>query len=252
MTEADQLVSTLKKQLKSQGMTYRDVARALRLSEPSVKRLFASGRFTVDRLVQICNLLGFTLAELSKEALAGQARLSTLTEEQERQVVSDSKLLMIAVCALNHWTMDEIVEIYEVSVPECIKYLLMLDKLRFIDLLPGNRIRLNVARDFDWLPSGPIRHYFRSKGINDFLESEFAQEDETMAFVHGMFTDQALAQIMDELRRLRQRFAALHEESLTAPLSKRRGLGLLLAMRRWEPADFGKLRRQAIQTHTSS
>lgn len=243
MSEADQLVSTLKKQLKSQGMTYRDVARALRLSEPSVKRLFASGRFTVERLVQISNLLGFTLAELSKEALAGQMRLSTLTEKQEREVVSDPRLLVIAVCALNHWTMDEIVEFYKVSVPECIKYLLQLDKLRIIDLLPGNRIRLNVARDFDWLPSGPIRQYFRSKGLNDFLKSDFSRTDETMTFVHGMFTDQALAQIADELRRLRQKFAELHEESLSAPLSKRHGVALLLAMRGWEPSDFARLRR---------
>jgi hypothetical protein len=64
-----------------------------------------------------------------------------------------------------------------------------------------------------------------------------------MTFVHGMFTDQALAQITDELRRLRKRFAELHEESLSAPLSKRRGAGLLLAMRGWEPSDFAKLRR---------
>lgn len=243
MSESEQLIATLKKQLKSQGMTYRDVARALRLSEPSVKRLFASGRFTVERLVQICNLLGFTLAELSREAIAAQARLSTLSEKQERELVSDPKLLLVAVCALNHWTLDEIVKYYRFSVPECIKYLLRLDKARIIDLLPGNRIRLNIARDFDWLPAGPIQKFFASKGLNDFLKHDFSGEDEAMAFVHGMFTDQALAQLHDELQKLRQKFAELHEASLAAPLSKRRGSGLLLAMRGWEPADFVKLRR---------
>ncbi len=246
MSETKQLITTLKQQLKSQGMTYRDVAHALKLSEPSVKRLFASGRFTVERLVQISNLLGYTLAELTKEAQAGQLRLSTLTEKQEREVVSDPKLLMVAVCALNHWTMEEIVEFYKLNVAECIKYLLRLDKLRIIDLLPGNRIRLNIARDFDWLPSGPIRQYFLGKGINDFLKSDFAQAEEVMTFVNGMFTDQALAQIQDELRQLRKKFAALHEESLSAPLSNRHGVGLLLAMRGWEPADFIKLRRKSL------
>jgi len=243
MTEAHQLIVTIKKQLKSQGMTYRDVARALKLSEPSVKRLFASGRFTVDRLVQLSNLLGYTLAELSKEAQAGQPRLRTLTEKQEREVVSDPRLLVVAVCALNQWTLDEIVATYKVSKAEGIKYLLHLDQLRIIDLLPGNRIRINVARDFDWLPSGPIRQYFLSKGLGDFLKSNFAAEDETMVFANGMYTDQALAQIQDELRRLRKKFAELHEESLAAPLSKRSGTGLLLAMRAWEPVEFSKLRR---------
>lgn len=243
MSETAQLVATIKKQLKSQSLTYRDVALALKISEPSIKRMFASGRLTVDRLVQISSFLGFTLAELTKEAQAAQPTLRTLTEKQEREVVSDPKLLMVAVCALNHWTMDEIVGLYRLSEAECIKYLLHLDTLRIIDLLPGNRIRLNVSRDFDWLPFGPIKQYFQTRGICDFLQSDFAHEDETMAFVHGMFTDQALAQILDELRRLRKKFAELHEESLSAPLSKRRGIGLLLAMRGWEPADFTKLRR---------
>ena len=243
MSEAIQLVATIKKLLKSQGLTYRDLAKALKISEPSIKRMFSSGRLTIDRLVQISNFLGFTLAELSREAQAAQPVLHTLTEKQEREVVSDPKLLMVAVCALNHWTMDEIVGLYRLGDAECIKYLLRLDTLRIIDLLPGNRIRLNVSRDFDWLPFGPIRQYFQNKGISEFLQSNFAQDEETMAFVHGMFTDQALAQILDELRRLRKKFAELHEESLSAPLSKRRGIGLLLAMRGWEPADFTALRR---------
>lgn len=242
MTETAQLISAIKKQLKSQRLTYRDVASALKLSEQSVKRLFASGRLTVDRMVQISNLLGFTLAELSKEAMDRQLRLRTLTEKQELELVSDPKLLLIAVCALNHWTMDEIVEFYRVSKAECIKYLLRLDKLGIISLMPGNRIRINVARDFDWLPFGPIRQYFQEHGQNDFLKSKFAQEDEAFAFVYGMFSDQARAQILGELRQLRQRFAELHEESLSAPLSKRSGIGLLLALRGWEPTDFTKLR----------
>jgi transcriptional regulator with XRE-family HTH domain len=243
MSESHQLIATLKQQLKRQGMTYRDVARALKLSEPSVKRLFASGRFTVERLVQISNLLGYTLAELSREAETERSRLHSLSEKQERELVSDPKLLVVAVCAINHWEMEEITRHYRLGTAECIKYLLRLDQLRIIDLLPGNRIRLNIARDFDWLPSGPIRNYFQTKGLHDFLKCEFTHEDETMDFVHGMFTDQALSKIQDDLLRLRKQFAALHEESLSTPLSKRRGFGLLLAMRGWEPAEFSKLRR---------
>ena len=64
-----------------------------------------------QRLVQVSNLLGFALAELSTEALAGQTRLSGLSTERR-------------------WTMDEMVALYNVSAADCIKYLLQLDKLR--------------------------------------------------------------------------------------------------------------------------
>jgi transcriptional regulator with XRE-family HTH domain len=64
MTEIAQLITTIKRELKAQGLTYQDVARGLSLSEASVKRLFSSERLTVERLAQISQFLGFTLAEL--------------------------------------------------------------------------------------------------------------------------------------------------------------------------------------------
>lgn len=52
---------------------------------------------------------------------------------------------------------------------ECIQRLVKLDRLRLIALLPGNRIRLNVARDFDWRPQGRFATIF-NRGLSDFLE----------------------------------------------------------------------------------
>ena len=243
MSEVTQLLTTIKRQLKLQGKTYRDVAGALGLSEASVKRLLTSDSFGVDRLVEISNLLGFTLVELAQEAALTGTRLHTLSEAQEKELVSDTKLLLVAVCALNHWTVADILAVYRLTEAECVQKLLHLDRLHLIALMPGNRIRLNVARDFDWLPDGPIRQYFRTQGLADFLDGRFDRADETLAFTHGMLTESALASMQVELRRLRARFAELHEESLASPLPKRRGSGLLLALREWEPAGFTALRR---------
>ena len=243
MNEIDQLVGTLKRHLKAQGMTYRDLAVALGLSEPSVKRMFAKSRFGLDRLVEIGHLLGYTLAELTQEAAIAESRLHTLTAAQEKELVSDTKLLLVAVAVLNQWEIGDILRKYALSEAECIQRLARLDRLRLIDLLPGNRIRINVARDFDWLPNGPIRTYFRDQGLGDFMKSEFAAEDEVMAFSHAMLTEAAIAKMQAEIRKLRQRFAELHAESLAAPLSKRHGTGLLLAMREWELSAFTELRR---------
>jgi transcriptional regulator with XRE-family HTH domain len=243
MTETAQLLATLKRQLRQQGKTYRDVGAALDLSEPSVKRLFTSGTFSLDRLVEVCNLLGFTLAELAQEATAAASRLRTLTVAQEKELVSDPCLLLVAVCALNHWTVKDMLAVYRLSEAECLQRLLRLDRLHLISLLPGNRIRLDVSRDFDWLVDGPIREFFRSQGLGDFLDSRFARADESLAFSNGMLTEAAIDKLHAELRNLRRSYAQLHEESLASPLAKRRGCGLLLAMREWEPASFTALRR---------
>ena len=245
MTETAQLIATIKKQLKRQGLTYGDVAVALRLSEPSVKRLFSSGSFTLERLIQVGNLLGFSLAELAQEAAANAPRLMMLTEQDEQDLASDTKLLLVAVCALNHWAMGEIVSVYRLTEAECIKRLLQLDRMRIIDLRPGNQIRVVVSRDFDWQPNGSIRKLFRNEGRGDFLSANFSAPAETMAFVQGMVTEAGALQLQSELRKLRQKLAELHQDALAVPLSKRRGTGLLFALREWEPAAFTKLRRAA-------
>ena len=160
VNEVSQTIATVKRHLKAQGLTYRDVAAALKLSEASVKRVFARESFTVERLAAIARLLGFTLAELLAESAAEVPQLRVLTSEQEAKLVSDGKLLLVAVCALNRWSAAEITAEYRLTRAECLKYLLVLDRMGLIELLPGDRIRPRVARDFDWLPDGPIRRYF--------------------------------------------------------------------------------------------
>lgn len=243
MTELQQLLATLKRQLKAQGLTYRDVAAALKISEPSVKRLFSTGNLSLDRLTELCALLNLTLAELAQEAASSLPRLGRLDEKLEAELVSDPKLLLVATCSLNHWRLADMVERYQLDEPECLRCLLRLDRMRLIDLLPGNRIRINVTRDFDWLPGGPIERYFAEHGRDDFLSGAFDSKDESSFFVHGMLTPEMRAQFTSQLDKLRRKFAALHDESQSAAIGERRGTAMLLAVREWEPPAFVRLRR---------
>lgn len=248
MNEVSQIIANIKRQLKAQGMTYRDVARALDLSEPSIKRLLASERLSLDRLAQISALLGFTVAELTQDAAASTPVLRTLSSDQEARLVSDRKLLLVAVCALNRWSASEIVTAYRITRAECIKRLLVLDRMGLIALLPNERIRLRIVRDFHWLPDGPIRAFFMQEGLRDFLASQFDGPNQTMEFAHAMLTDAAFEQLRLEMQRLRSRLALLHEESSSAPLAQRRGIGMVLAAREWEPTGFAELRNTATSS----
>jgi transcriptional regulator with XRE-family HTH domain len=251
-TEIVQLVATIKRQLKAQGLTYKDVGRALKISEASVKRVFASERFTVTRLAQVSELLGFTLAELLQESTSSLPQLDTLTREQEAQLVSDDKLLLVAVCSLNHWSLAQILELYQITKLEAVKRLRVLDRMGIIELLPGDRIRRRAKRDFDWIPDGPIRTFFSSQGLNDFLEGPFNRQDESLDFANGMLTRIAQAELKLELRRLRSKLVALHEQSIPAPLADKDGIGLLLAIRQWEPLAFRRMRRESPRAPDTS
>lgn len=246
MSELKQLLNTVKHILKQQGKTYRDLALALDLSEASIKRLFSASSdapVSLERIIQISHFLGFSLMELTQEANLSQAKIQSLTSKQELELVSDAELLLVAVCAINQWRLDDIIAVYNLSEAACVKKLLQLDKLGLITLLPGNRIRLNMSRDFTWLPGGPIQNYFRHEGMPDFLNNGFHSESKAFNFTHGMLTEAATEKLLVELKQLQKKFADLHAESINAPLHKRHGTGILLAMRRWEPHAFLALRR---------
>ncbi|WP_374352583.1 helix-turn-helix domain-containing protein [Chitinimonas sp.] len=240
MSQASQLIVALKRILKARHISYVDVAKHLDLSHASVKRLFSQQRFSLATLEAICQLAGLELSDLVQEACAAPA-LHYLSAKQEAELVADTKLLLVTVCVLNHWSLAQILATYQLSEIEGLQALLRLDKLGLIRLMPENRVKLLVARDFAWQPDGPIHRFFRERIQYDFLDAQFMASDELLRFHHAMLSPQAVVRFKQRLARLLQEFAELHQDSHDAP--ERQGTSLLLALRSWEPAAFAALRR---------
>ena len=243
MTQRASLVDALKHVLRARGITYAKLAKTLKLSEASVKRIFATHSFTLERLDQVCEFVGIEISDLAKIVAQEGSVPERLTPDQEKVLVSDPKLLLVAVNALNHWTLEEIVENYAFSKPECIRLLLRLDKLKILDLLPNNKIRVRVSRNFAWLPNGPIQQYFQEQVQSNFFRSRFDERSELMVFSSGMLSRTSNAAIQSRMKRLISEFSELHHQDLQLPLSERFGTSILLALRPWMPDTFKKLRR---------
>jgi len=82
------IVDTIKKELKRQGMTYANLADALGLSEPAIKRMFSIGDFSIGRLGEICSLLNLNERDFFR-SLVQEERLPSLNEEQEIALAED-------------------------------------------------------------------------------------------------------------------------------------------------------------------
>lgn len=244
MAQSAQLLHTLKRLLRQQGLTYARVAEALQLSESSVKRLFAAQDCSLRRLEQLCALLDLEVSELAQLATREQQQLQMLSEQQEAELVADTRLLLVTISLLNHWPPGRIVQVYRMTPAELTLYLLQLDRLGLIELGAGNRVRLRLARDFSWRPDGPIRRFFNTHVRDDFFASTFAGDEESLLFVHGMLTPEARSQLLRRMRRLVQEFNEQHAEALDQPDQAREGHSLLLALRPWEPQVFARLRRE--------
>ena len=89
MSASAALIDTLKRELKAQGVTYAAVARALGMSEASVKRMFSRKDFTLKRLDQVLEFAGLELAELTRSLERRDRLLSRLTPQAEKAIVAD-------------------------------------------------------------------------------------------------------------------------------------------------------------------
>lgn len=245
MAATHPLLAALQRRLRRDGLTYAEVARRLGVSEPTVKRLFSTERLTLERLDALCAVAGVDLAELARDAQEAQGRLSRLSREQEESLVRDETLLLVAVLALNHWRCEEILAAYRIDEPALVRALAALDRIGLIDLLPGNRVRLKVARDFAWMPNGPIERWFERNLQADFLDANFHGEREVRRFTHGMVSRASQARLLERIERLCAEFAEHHAEDATLPLGEREGACLLLALRPWEPPAFAALKKPA-------
>lgn len=233
MSQSSLLVDILKKTLKSRHLTYADIGRALDMSEANVKRQFASKRFTLERLEAICHVMDMELVDLFQLLEDSRQRITHLTLEQEQELVKDIHLLLVAIAVRNHLRFVDIVAQYDLSETECIQYLARLDRLKLIDLLPNNRIKLRIAEDFRWLPDGPIERYFETQVQTPFLQSRFNGDAEQRLFLHGLLSDASVQQLQNKLQLLAKEFTELLRQDVSLPLSKRHAIGFLLAMRPW-------------------
>jgi hypothetical protein len=231
------LVDELKRLLRERRITYAMVARQLKVSLPTVKRMFSRGQFTLSRFEAICEMAGSSLAELAAGAGERAIPVRTLTLAQEKQIVSDPVLLLVTWLVLNRATVADIVRDYRLTEQEVVRQLIRLDRLRVIELQPGNRVRLLINPHFSWRPGGPVQSYIHERMLRDFLASHFTGEDEQFWFHGGRLTDDAMASLRRVLQVAARECAAIvdNDRRSRAP---RRGAAFVLALRRWAYGGF--------------
>ena len=242
-TTAD-LVALLKTELKTAGITYAQVAQRLGMAESSVKRMFSkSGDMPLSRIDEICRVLNMDFADLARRVADTQPLLLELTLAQEKAVVADRKLLTVAICALSQLPAEEILAAYRLTEAELVKALTQLDRIGIIDLRPGNRYRLKVAKGFRWLPQGPVMSFFRKEVLHDYFAGGFDGESEMLMVVHGEIGRGLANSFRERLMRIGQDFSNQHLADQKLPADQRRPYTIVIGMRSWLMAALAEMQR---------
>jgi len=243
MTTSARIIDTLKRELKVRSITYRALAERLELSESAVKHMFSTGNFSLRRLDEVCAVLELDIGDLVNISESQEPKIEQLSEENERVIVEDIRLLLVTYCLINYWTFDEIIARYDISPAEGLKYLRQLDRMKVIELQPGDRVRLLIANNFSWRKNGAIEKFFRSRVQTEFFSHHFQDDDSVRIVKNGMLTRRSQLQLIERLKAMGELFDDTTWDERKLSATERRGTTMVLALRHWFFEGFRHLER---------
>ncbi|WP_354519453.1 helix-turn-helix domain-containing protein [Lysobacter enzymogenes] len=233
MIERERLLAALKRLLKERGWRYADLAAALGVSEPTIKRMLSSGRMSLERLEQICDALDIDFFELARSARGTRESRRHLSLAQETALAAEPRLMTVFHLLCQGWRTAAIGEGYGLRKTELVRLLAQLDRLRLIELLPGDRARLRVPRDFSWRDDGPVRARYFQMASREFINDDFGVGEAFLALEIRELGEASLATLQRKLEKLVAEFKEAADLDVSLPPERRRSVGLLVASRPW-------------------
>ncbi|MFT5116412.1 MAG: DNA-binding Xre family transcriptional regulator [Parasphingorhabdus sp.] len=243
MTRSINLVDALKVHLRKSGITYLDLASKLSLSQSAVKQMFAQGNFSLNRLDEICHALEIDLDDLMDLTHQQRLQIARLEHTQEQELVTDIRLLLMAYCLVNHWTVAEITTRYNIDELLTIQLLAKLDRMGLIDLLPGNRVRLRISPNFKWIRNGPIERFFTDQVQGEFLNADFNLDGSLRVVKNADITTRSQTILAERMQAVAHLFDEITHSERRIPHQQKYGTTMILAIRPWVFNTFKALER---------
>lgn len=234
MSQTNEMLRALKRCLKAKGLTYQDVANALELSEPSIRRIFSQGTFTLKRLEQVCRFLDMSIYDLARMTrLDSDQDVTRLTLEQERQLAEDPIALTYFYLLLTGRSVEKITQEFGLDDRQQTTLLVKLSRMKLVELYPTNNGRLLTSRRIDWRRDGPIRKAYQKQVTASFMDSRFEGSEEMFRFDSGELSAASVKILCRKLEKLSQEFDELAEMDIGLPAKEKKAIGMMAGIRPW-------------------
>jgi len=207
-------IEALKRVLKERGLTYRELAKGIGLSESGVKKIFLAQDGSFQRLAQICRYVGLSLAEIVEDKRVVDVGF---TNEQQKAFLKEPGLFSFYwLLVYERRPLLEVQQELKLNKAETFRLARKLDLLGLIRLLPGDRLRLPTVKAVRWTGDGEfIRTIYRnwSRAFIDALAKPVHQEGELFIFRYLQMTKKTYGEFLSALHTLESEFTrrSIHE-----------------------------------------
>lgn len=161
----------LRREMKSQGVRPGALAKEFGVAEPTVWRWLRGQGLTLDRVDQICAILGLDLRDLI--ARAGDEGADRFTLAQERVLAADRGLALLFFAILNGAQKSQCERELRLPPERLDQYLDRLVRLGLIAVATSGRLRPLTSRAVRWRRGGPLASAFERTVKHFFLSMDF-------------------------------------------------------------------------------
>nr|WP_275660758.1 XRE family transcriptional regulator [Vibrio mediterranei] len=175
---AKQICEELKRALKNSKMSYLDVAKALQVSEVSVKRMLNLHQpLSISRMNDIAALTQIPLSTIVLNAENAVSEVPTYTEQQDSAFCQSPELYTLMTGIIDEYlSADELMQRYDLDKQSMYLYLRDLENVGLITLSEGLEFKLSVPRHIAFGKHSQFANFFKNQVI-DALKAEVQEID---------------------------------------------------------------------------
>ncbi|MEM7645601.1 MAG: hypothetical protein AAF203_01715 [Pseudomonadota bacterium] len=192
-----QISAFIKSLLKKSSYTYADLAKVLNVSEPTIKRLMASGDFSLERIEVIATWFGLDAFDFISQAKSYKFEAVRISDKQAEVFMEHPVALYIMILLGTGSSLPEIRK--KVPIPDKTyqKILLALERVGFIQLHGFKKVKILLRGPYRLPRKGPFKKQIK-QAFDKRLADHFLYADESEAFRAGgeFYTSQSLQKKM--------------------------------------------------------
>jgi DNA-binding Xre family transcriptional regulator len=241
------IVNGLKLAMKARRVTYGELGRRIRLSEPSVKRILSRGTLTIVRLDEICSALDIGLPEILRLTGEHDDSPGVLSLEQERALAEDPDLFACFYLLVNGRSGRDVASDVGADEKTVRRWMARLDDLHLIEMRPRLRAKSRVASVVAWRADGPLRRAYEGRIRREFLDAAFDRSGESLQFLSAELSVASYKVLMRKMERLAAEFRDLADLDRSLPAREKQSLAAVLAARPWVLSMFAKNRKDVAR-----
>jgi len=236
------LLRTLKELYRGRGLRHEDIATALNISRMTVKRYLSGKGLSLAVLERLCQLVDISLLELSDLAnQSDQTSMEQLSEAQENALAENQGLAFLLHLLMSGWTPAEIQAELRMADPALVVALSHLDRLGFIELLPGNRVRLRTIRHIHWAHNNRLKSSF-DRHLKQHFNKSFNHPDVVWRYRLVKLSGASLLRLEALFEEWSRTVHTLSQDDRKLPPDQCRWHGVLLAAQPVDLCSLGPIR----------